>query len=1035
MKKTILWTNSIRRCGIKLVMIISCTFIYLSLTCFHLLAESKLTNNIINSDLKLEMFQLKISGKVVDGSGTPLAGVNVLLKGTSTGTITDLDGNFNIEIEKGDATLIFSYLGYISQEVEVGTQTQINITLNEDVTALGEVVVTALGIEKSSKSLSYSAQQISNDEVSSVKDVSMINSLTGKVAGLSIQKSSAGAGGSTRILMRGAKSMSDADKVLIVIDGIPMPNYSSSTVGSVWGGRDGGDMISNINPDDIESLTVLKGASAAALYGSDAANGCILITTKKGKAGVTKVEFSSSYMADKPYSLPEFQTSYGQTSDGSTDSWGAKTTQPTVNVNDFYNTGSTLINSLSFTTGNDQFTSYVSYANTSSNGIMPTNKLNRHNINLRMNAKFSEKFSIDGNVNLISQKINNRPLSGFYFNPMVSLYTFPRGVDFNQYKNEFEVYDVSRNMNVQNWPFDDPILQNPYWILNRNANTDNRNRLISSISIKYDILPWMNLKIRGSVDRTEDVFEQKIFASTQATLAATTGRYILNDGTSTQLYADAILNYNKTFNNFNVAGVLGGSISDGQGKSYGFDSGSQGLFLANYFAVSSIMPGSYKGNGLYRSQLQSLFFNANISYKEMVYLELTGRNDWSTTLDPKYASYFYPSAGLSILLNEIFSLPEQVNLGKIRLSASQVGSSIPAYIINPTNGMNNLGQITLNTTKPFDELKPELTTSFEIGTQWQLYDNRLNFDFTYYKTNTINQLISAAAPAASGYSEYYLNAGNIQNTGFEIVLGFYPVRKKDFTWQASLNFTRNKNLVVEYTDYSDEDLLYDDSGFQTRIKEGGEFGDMYGKVLKKHEDGTIYVDNTGRPIIADEYGYLGNLNPDWKMGLNNNVQFKNIYMNILLDLSVGGQVVSMTQAMLDSYGVSKNSGDARDGGGVDRKAYIDGTTTPYSGKLDPQTYYTTVGGRGGVYGEYVYDATNFRVRELSIGYNLPKTMLSKLGIVKNLQLSFIARNLIVVKNAPFDPELIMSTSNSFQGIDVFTLPPTRNYGLSLKIEF
>jgi TonB-linked SusC/RagA family outer membrane protein len=1035
MKKKSLCTNSIRRYVKKVVQIIAVAFLFISLTDFQLLAVGNVPGKTIESDLTSEIQQLKVSGKVLDSAGTPLPGVNVVIKGSTTGVMTDANGNYSINVPSENATLQFSFIGYLMQEVPVGTQTLINITLNEDVTNLEEVVVTAFGIEKSAKALSFSAQQINNKEVTGIKDVSMINSLTGKVAGLSIQKSAAGAGGSTRILMRGVKSTSDADRVLIVLDGIPMPNFSNSAVGSVWAGRDGGDMISNINPDDIESITVLKGASAAALYGSDAANGCIMITTKKGKAGQTKMEFSTSYTVDKTYSIPEFQTTYGQTSAGSVDSWGAQTTQPTVNVNDFFNTGSTLINSLSFTTGTDKFTSYVSYANTRSNGIMPTNTFGRHNINLRMSAKFTEKFTIDGNVNLINQKINNVPLNGFYFNPLIGLYTFPRGVDFNQYKDDFEVYDVVRNMNVQNWPFDDPILQNPYWILNRNANTNKRNRLISSISLKYDLQPWLNLKIRGSVDRTEDVFEQKIYASTQSTLAAMTGRYILNDDAFSRLYADALLNFNKAFNNITVSGVLGGSIADAQGKSYGFDSGTQGLFLANYFAVASLMPGSYKGNGLYRSQLQSVFLSANISFKDMVYLELTGRNDWSSTLDPKYASYFYPSAGLSVLLNEIFSMPSQIDLGKIRVSLSKVGSSIPAYTINPTNGMNNLGQVVLNTTKPVAELKPELTTSFEIGTQWRFYQDRLSFDFTYYKTNTINQLIQAAAPPSSGYAYYYLNAGNIQNSGIELMLGFSPVRNKDFIWQANINFTKNKNEVIEYTEFSEEDILYDDSGFQTRVKVGGEFGDMYGKVIKKHEDGTIYVDNTGRPVIAEGYSYLGNINPDWILGFNNNFQYKNFFVNLLFDLHMGGEVVSMTQAMLDSYGVSKISSDARDNGGVDRPAYIDGTTTLYEGKLDPQVYYTTVGGRGGVYGEYVYDATSFRVRELSVGYNLPKTLLSKLGIINNLQLSFIARNPVVVKKAPFDPDVIMSTINSFQGIDVFTLPPTKNYGFSLKIEF
>lgn len=993
--------------------------------------------------------QTKVSGKVQDSAGEPLIGASVVELGTTNGVLTDNEGNYSVTVKSGSSSLQFSMVGLEMQTVAVGNQTVINITLR-DGKELNEVVVTALGVERSAKSLTYSTQRVDGEELSRVRDVNVINSLAGKATGVTINRSASGAGGSTKVVLRGNKSIAGNNNVLYVIDGIPMNNNISGQPSDVWGnsegrgnvGTDGGDGIGNLNPDDIESINILKGASAAALYGSQAANGVIIITTKKGKAGTTRVDFSSNLTFDNAIYLPQMQTKYGQTSTGAVTSWGAATSA-TDHVKDFFQTGTNWTNSLSLSGGNNIAQTYFSYSNTSANGILPTNTFGRHNVNFRETAKFfGDKLSLDANVNYVNQKVVNRPATGLYFNPLVGTYLFPRGLNFNDFKNNYEVFRPSRNMMGQNWIFADPngvgdgedIQQNPYWILNRNQRVENRNRFITSATARFDINSKMFVQARGSIDRTYDEFSMKAFATTQSTLADYNGRYLVNTSNNTLSYGDLIFNIKQDFGNIGMVAVLGTSINDFRTKTQNFDSKGGDLRFANVFSLQNMLAGSSFAEGASHRQIQSVFANLQFSFGKGWYVDVTGRNDWSSTLAfTPSKSFFYPSVGVNAVLSEMTKLPEWVDFAKVRASYARVGNDIPFGVSNPLNSVSSAGGLSFNNRQPFAELQPELTKSLEIGTEWRLLKNRLNIDFTWYKTNTSNQFFILNAPLGSSFSQYYVNAGDVQNSGIELGVSYNALKTKDLSWTTTFNLTANRNKIVSlHPDLKGQYALTDPgvNNYGLYIREGGMYGDIFGKLAKRNGD-AIVVDNAGAPV-ANKSGleYVGNPTPRALLGWNNAFTYQKFYLNFLIDCRFGGEVMSMTEAMLDERGVSQRTADARDANGVDVKV-VKEDGTAFSGKPSAAAYYQRIGGRAGYTGEYMYDATNVRLREFALGYNL-----GKLGGAKNASLSVVGRNLFFFyRKAPFDPELAMSTGNGLQGVDMFSVPQTRSIGLNLKVSF
>ncbi len=582
--------------------------------------------------------KITIRGKVIDDKGESIIGANVLEKGTTNGANTDQNGAFTL-VTNPRGMLVVTFIGYKSKTIDINGRTELKIVLEDESLVLENVVITAMGIRKKESSLTYSITQVSGDELTRVKDPNLITSLAGKTAGVQINKNSSGLGGSAKVIIRGNRSAAGNNQPLYVIDGVPMLNSTSEQAVTAIGGtadagnRDGGDGISNLNPDDIESMSILKGASAAALYGTQAANGVILITTKKGKVGLKRIQFSSNLTVDHVISLPKFQNNYG-VSDG-TQSWGSKATLKDYdNAGDFFKNSVTAINSLSLTSGNDAMQTYFSYANTTAKGVVEKNRLSKHNLNFRETANFFNNYlKLDANVNLLAQNNKNRPTSGgFYMNPLVGLYRFPRGMDISPYKNDFEVYNKERNMNVQNWHTS--ILdeeQNPYWLINRVQSTDKRTRGIASLTANLKITDWLNIQARGNADYINDKFRQSIYASCSSGLAGINGRYIDYSYQESLYYGDIMAMINKKFNDFSLNAAIGSSISDNTINSIRYDSKTASLYYPNQFSIANIvMNGSayIEENKDARKQVQSVFGTAQLGYKESLYLDITARNDW-----------------------------------------------------------------------------------------------------------------------------------------------------------------------------------------------------------------------------------------------------------------------------------------------------------------------------------------------------------------------------------------------------------------------
>ena len=992
----------------------------------------------------------KISGTVYDSKGDVLVGATIKVKGESEGTVTNVNGEFLLLVNP-DATLVVSFLGYESVEVPVSGKTDFKIVLQEDAVMLDDVIVTALGIEKKASSLSYSAMQLKSDELNRVKETNMITALAGKAAGMQVSKNSSGPGASAKVSIRGIRSVVSDNQPLYVIDGVPMLNSTSEQAYSAIGGtadagnRDGGDGISNLNPEDVESITVLKGAPAAALYGSQAANGVILITTKKGSTGAHKISFSTSLTIDKAFSLPEMQNRYG-VSDG-VDSWGAQEALPEQDhLNDFFRTGFTSITSLSVSHGNEKLQNYFSYANTTGRGIVDKNRLSKHNLNLReTSVLFNGRLKLDGNVNIMRQVVENKPVpGGFYMNPLVGLYRFPRGEDLSYYRDNFEVYDEDRKLNVQNWhaPSDD-FEQNPYWIVNRIQSKDTRARVIASLSARVKVTDWLDIQARGNMDYIGDKLRQKFYASTAPALAGVNGRYLEMDYQEVLLYGDVMATVKKQWNDFSLDAAIGGSINDKVVNSTRYDSKTASLKYPNVFTLANILMNSAavldQRIDAHR-QLQSVFATAQLGYKESVFIDVTARNDWASTLaftKHEKSGFFYPSVGASFIFNKWMALPEWISFGKLRGAYSKVGNDIPLFITNSVSHVVAGGGIQANDAAPFEEMRPEMTYSVEVGTEWRFLQSRLGINATYYRTNTRNQFFKLPALSGDRFAYRYVNAGNIQNEGWELTLDAAPVMNRDFMWKTTLNFSSNKNKIIELHEKLKE-FVYGPTSFSSsyamKLVEGGSIGDIYGKAFVRDAEGNIVYetdgDNKGLPQVEGDGNTVkvGNANPVFSMGWSHTLSYKGISLYCLIDWRYGGDILSQTQADMDMYGVSKATADARDAGYV----LLEGRRIE-----DVKRFYkNVVGGRAGVTEYYMYDATNIRLRELSLSYRLPANWIQQMKIFHEIQLSFVGRNLFFFyKKAPFDPDLVLSTGNDNQGIDVYGMPTTRSLGFSIKCDF
>ena len=987
--------------------------------------------------------QLEVTGVVTSSTDNlPVPGVNISVKGAEIGTQTDFDGKYAISVNSGDI-LVFSYVGLQSKEITITNQITLNVQLDEDLEQLEDVIVTALGIKKTRKSLTYAAQDINSDELQRVKQTNPINSLSGKVSGLVVNRSSSGAGGSVKVTLRGNSSLTN-NQPLYVVDGVPLSNPSGGqpeeTFGSVAGGnRDGGDVLSLINPDDIESLTVLKGASASALYGSAGLNGVILITTKKGRAGSFKVDVSSNLTVDDAAYYLELGD------------------EAEANVQDFFNTGVTSINSVSASGGSENAQTYFSYSNTFSSGILPTNTLKQHTVNFRETAQFFEgRLTANANVLLSSQKVANRPINGIYYNPLPGVYNFNApGQRLINFENNFETFNETRGLAEQSYYIEpSPELQNPYWNLNRNTRQDKNEKLLATMGLTFKVNDWLSLQTRGTYDRSQLNFDSQIAAGSKVgALAPPNGRYIFNEQEITQLYGDVILNISKQLGKISINGNLGAITTRTATEAFNGDSGvgaeAGGLRFANVFSVQNfrIDGGSTLSQSSLEKKVNSLFASTTFGFDEKVFIDVTARNDWSSTLPPEENSYFYPSVGVTGVLSEIFELGDQVNFGKVRASYAEVGKDLDANTLFADREIFiGTGAQDEDPLRPLGIVRPERQRSFEFGTEWQFLNGRFGFDVGYYNTSTIDQFFQIPVSVGSGSVTVGVNSGDVLNEGVEASLYIVPLRNDTFTWNANFNFASNKNTVEQISNPADGVTIDarrvsepGTNSFGSYIEEGGSFGDIYGRVVETDDSGrpigtftngeltSLLAVNEAIPGLPETFTKVGNANPDFSLGWNNSFTFKNINLDFLIDGKFGGETISLTEAIVEQQ--SNNTIREQENNPV---AVVNQETGEVV-NVSAQEYYGRAGGRNGLSGEYVYSATNIRLAELAIGYNFN---LKDDSFFTRIRASLIGNNLFFFyKDAPHDPNVSLSTGNALQGVDIFGLPSTRSIGLNINVTF
>ena len=994
-----------------------------------------------------------VSGIVKDENGLPIIGATVKVRGAQMGVVTDIDGKFSLKTSVG-SVLTVSYIGYKTQDIKVQEGGSLNIKLEPESKQLNEVVVTALGIKRSQKALSYNVQQVTSDELIRNKDANFINSLAGKVAGVNINTSSAGVGGASKVVMRGAKAIEQSSNALYVIDGVPMFNLGQEG-GKGFESSGTTEAIADINPEDIESMSVLTGAAAAALYGSRAANGAIVITTKKGKVGHTEVTFSQNTEFLSAFRLPEFQNRYGTGSQLSSvevadKSWGKRLNE--VNSygydpkSDYLKTGVVTTETVTLSTGSEKNQTYLSASAVNSAGIVPNNKYNRYNFTFRNTTSFlQDRMTLDVGASYIKQNDLNMVNQGSYSNPLVEAYLFPRGDDWQTIKM-YERYNTQRKIYTQYWPqgLNEFTGQNPYWINYRNLRTNFKDRYMLNAGLTYKILDWLNVAARIRVDNSANKYERKLYASSNTTLTEGSGNgfYAISKTDDKQTYGDLMVNINKSFENtLSLQANVGASLSDIQQDVLSNSGPLRNDLFANKFTVFQLDDSkAARFQSGYHDQVKSLFASVELGYKGAYYLTLTGRNDWPSQLagpNSTQSSFFYPSVGTSFVLSEIFHLPKQIDYLKARASYASVGLPFPRFLANPTFEWDTaLRQWKSKANYPLYNLKPENTTSWEIGLTARFLKH-FNLDVTLYHTTTYNQTFNPQISVSSAYSTLYVQTGSVSNKGIELSLG-YKNKWGDFGWASNYTFSANRNKINELV----RNYIHPETGTVINkdrldvgghgqahfiLKEGGTLGDLYSlSDIKRDSQGRVYIDNEGKVYTDNNVGdiKLGSVFPKCNMAWRNDFSWKGLNVGLMFSARFGGIVYSATQATLDTYGVSETTAQARDLGYVE----VNG-----GDRINPETWYTTIGSKNGVPQYYTYSATNIRLQEASIGYTIKKNKLWNIG---DITLSLVGRNLLMLYcKAPFDPEATASTGNYYQGIDYFMTPSTRSIGFNVKVKF
>ena len=1180
------------------------TNIYLLMGTLALVGGAVVPQTAYANDYYIVQQSSTVRGTVVDVDGLPLTGASVAVVGTTNGTTVDNDGNFTLNGVKKGAKLNVSFIGYKTQQVVWDGTSAIEVVLLEDDNILGEAVVTAMGIVRKATSLTYATQQIKSDDLMKVQDPNLVNGLDGKISGVTITPGAGGAGGASKILLRGNKSIQGNNDPLIVVDGVPMNNSRRSEVDGMnlatTASTEGGDALSQINPDDIESINVLKGANAAALYGSRAANGVLMITTKKGKEGKLDVNFTSNVTMDKAFVTPEIQNVYGasvvpstfdeegnliQSGSISINSWGAKmsgeNTRYTANIannpysgdltketsiyklnlqpnadgsdltgaqilqqagisptrdiylrnygaddiSDFYRLGVTTNNSISLSGGTEKVRSYVSYANSHASGLLENNEYNRHTFAFRQHYKLFNRLTMDANFNYVQSKTKNRIGGGTVGNPMYDLYTMPRNVDFQYYKENycqqgswltgnqryypsgstsFAMARVLLTGDSQNWIFQSPLHNNPYWVMNQNTGEEKDDRFYGNFQANLDL--GFGFAIQGRVNLDYDKYNKESHKSATTWDPANLndyGRYWLYNSSTTDVYTDWLLSYNRTFKEDWTVGATAGWVGHTtKGTSVSTDCTATVDMIKNGIVselstVFNRFDPSSGGNGVTSKGKSSnwdkaALFTAQIGWKDAVYVDGSYRMDWYRAFrqarfvgganDAK-DHYGYFGVGANTILTNLFKMGEPVSYLKYRISYSQVGNSIPNSIFDLQSSNSVTGGASGSKYNTFTP-KPETMKSFETGIESQFFNNALNVDVTYYNSRLDNAYIVISGQ--NGKSSP-LNSACVRNQGVELTVGYDWQIGNGWRWKTSVNFSYNDNKILEtYKNEKGIDKPIDVSvaqGVKVRYIKGEKYGDMYvndytrwrddvygytddegnlilnseGKGDLLHKAGDIYVNSSGAPSFdgnlkylsnsgkvitksGSKYSrYLGNMNSKYQLSWSNTFSYKNFNLFFLINGRIGGKVISLTEAYLDRLGVSQRTADARLAAESNPNLlYTKEDGTQVAGMfinegrdlVPVQTWYETIGVNDA--SNYVYNATNFRLRELSFGY----TFRDLFGEGKHLSLSFIGRNLFYFyKDAPVDPDVSLSSKNGLGGFEMFNLPSTRNFGFNLKVNF
>ncbi|MHA7942389.1 SusC/RagA family TonB-linked outer membrane protein [Formosa sp. 3Alg 14/1] len=1050
--------------------------------------------------------ELSVSGTVVDEDGLPLPGLSVIHKGTNSGTMTDFDGKYSIKVVK-DATLVFSFVGFKEQEINVGSRTTVNATLIQDVQSLDEVVVTALGITREKKALGYAVQEVSGNTVKNTGQTNVVNALTGQSAGVFVSSSSGNVGSSSRIVIRGNQSLTGNNQPLFVVDGIPIDNSIQSSTNGGMDFTDMGNGASDINPSDIADVTILKGGNASALYGSRGANGVVLITTKKGKGKGFSATLENTITMSDPFLLPDYQNQYGQggggqfwykdglnggLNDGVDESFGPEldyVVQPgdiapggklywaveagfpqtpgeilmlpqfdspidpntgeriatpwishPDNIKSYYETGVTRITNFSVSNGGEIGNMRLSLTNSDEEGMVPNSYMKKNTVNFSGNAKLSEKFSFQSSVSYINTKAN---LSGSgYSNNNFGLQSIWTGrqVDYEYLSNNIENEDGT----PITW--NDQFADNPFWTATKDSNPMNKNRLIGSSALKYDFTDWLSLTTRAGIDYSNQQVELK---RAYYGINNPEGKYSVNNYFRQEINADVLLSVNKDISdNISFSGNLGANIMNRKYQTQG--SYVSRLVVPDNYSLANAKETPTTSYYASEKEIQSMYVSLSFGLMNQLYLDLTGRNDWSTTLPEDNNSYFYPSATTSWIFSETFNTGAGAfNFGKLRMSVAQVGNDTDPYRLNATYNASspygNNPSFSLSSAMPSADLVNELVTSYEVGLNLKFFNNRLGIDVTGYKSIAKNQILTAPISPTAGFNTQTINAGQVNNEGIEVILTGTPIQTDKFSWDVTANWSTNRNEIISLNDDLERLELYKTEGNQITVVAdvGGSYGDMIGKGFVYHENGKPIVGENGVPLTS-EARKLGNIMPDWLGSINNSFTYGNFNFSVLIDAKWGGDVYSRTNqdgwatgALTSTVGNNANGVPVRDpiseGGGY----LFDGVFEDGS----PNTIYQDLDGfRWNNFARaerWLYDATYVKLRQISIGYSLDRDLVNKIGL-SGVDFSVFARNIALLysRNENFDPEVAnKGASQSSQGSEFAAPPSARNIGLRVKIDF